>query len=124
MSRPWLMSLSDVEGWWCWFESKNYTIRLFRDDPAAAEDLKQRVDPMFWADEFVAGRLNGLIQEADETVLVQVREHKADKLPAGTVPVVIWPIPFEKGKRRRDRENLWKKVLSEFENHGLKDVPA
>ena len=33
---------------------------------------KQRIDPMFWADEFVAGRLNGLIQDADETVLVQV----------------------------------------------------
>ena len=52
------------------------------------------------------------------------REHRADKLPAGTVPVVIWPIPFEKGKRQRDKENLWKKVLAEFENHGLKDVPA
>ncbi len=63
---------------------------------------KQRIDPMFWADEFVAGRLNGLIQDADETVLSKWCEHRADKLPAGTVPVVIWPIPFEKGKRQRD----------------------
>jgi hypothetical protein len=119
MRRKWKMRLDHVEKWPNWFRTQSYKVRLFRDDQTAARELKARIDSMFWADEFIDGRLNGVIEDVDETVLVQVREHISADRPVDMVSVFIWPIPFEKGKRRPDKENLWKKVMAEFEDHGL-----